>query len=66
MSDIHSFAAVQCPYCGEWNELAVDPSVEAQQYVEDCHVCCRPMLLTVGWDEDDGEPVVSARSENDG
>jgi len=60
-----SFIDLQCPYCGEWIDLALDPSVEAQQYVEDCQVCCRPMLVTVRWD-DDGAPVVSASAENDG
>ncbi|KLD76049.1 CPXCG motif-containing cysteine-rich protein [Xanthomonas hyacinthi] len=65
MSGIHIFTVLQCPYCGEWIDLALDPSVEAQQYVEDCQVCCRPMRVTVGWDED-GEPVVSASAENDG
>ena len=65
MSGMQSFIELQCPYCGEWIDLALDPSVEAQQYVEDCQVCCRPMLVTVGLDED-GAPMVSASAENDG
>lgn len=36
-----------CPYCGEPIELLVDYSVEAQQYIEDCQVCCRPMSVSV-------------------
>ncbi len=36
-----------CPCCGEPIELLVDYSVEAQQYIEDCQVCCRPMLVSV-------------------
>ena len=40
-----------CPYCGELNELAVDPGGGSpQSYVEDCHVCCRPWRVTVTFD----------------
>ncbi|HET6778977.1 MAG TPA: CPXCG motif-containing cysteine-rich protein, partial [Gemmatimonadales bacterium] len=36
-------ATVSCPYCGEVNEIALDPgSGSHQEYVEDCQVCCRP------------------------
>jgi hypothetical protein len=56
-------AWVECPYCGEEIELAVDPGGGSlQQYVEDCEVCCQPMQLTVSWD-DDG--VASARAASD-
>ena len=37
----------QCPYCGEAIELLVDCSVELQDYIEDCQVCCRPMQILV-------------------
>lgn len=40
-------AFVQCPYCGEDIEIVVDGSVDHQQYVEDCSVCCRPIVFTV-------------------
>jgi hypothetical protein len=36
-----------CPYCGEGIELVVDPSVPEQEYVEDCFVCCRPIVVNV-------------------
>ncbi|MDI3260012.1 MAG: CPXCG motif-containing cysteine-rich protein [Sinobacteraceae bacterium] len=38
-------ATVTCPYCWERVELSVDPSAGDQDYVEDCPVCCQPMLL---------------------
>lgn len=63
MTGTHQFVDLQCPYCGEWIDVALDPSVDVQQYVEDCQVCCKPMLMTVRWDED-GTPVVSAIAEN--
>ncbi|WP_336366319.1 CPXCG motif-containing cysteine-rich protein [Marinobacter sp. C2H3] len=56
--------SVQCPYCWEMLELSVDPSVPEQTYVEDCHVCCQPILLTVTYD-DDRVPSVEARAENE-
>jgi hypothetical protein len=34
---------VQCPYCGETFELAVDTSVGSQRFITDCEVCCRPL-----------------------
>lgn len=43
---------VACPYCGESIELLVDDSAGAQQYIEDCHVCCRPIVVTVVVDDD--------------
>jgi hypothetical protein len=41
-------AAVSCPYCGELVEIALDPGGgTAQEYVEDCEVCCRPWRVHV-------------------
>jgi len=58
------FQSIQCPYCGESIDVFVDDSVEHQQYVEDCQVCCRPINLTVTVAEADGARV-TARAEND-
>jgi hypothetical protein len=41
------FVAVQCPYCGERLETRVDLTAEEPSYIEDCHVCCRPIEFTV-------------------
>lgn len=35
-----------CPYCGENIQLLVDCSLEYQEYIEDCQVCCRPIQIT--------------------
>jgi hypothetical protein len=46
-------AHVVCPYCGAPNEIALDPgSGGEQEYVEDCHVCCRPILMYVTYGRD--------------
>jgi len=36
---------VGCPYCGERITLVVDLSVDEQDYIEDCFVCCRPIKI---------------------
>jgi endogenous inhibitor of DNA gyrase (YacG/DUF329 family) len=35
----------QCPYCGEPVEAVLDLSAGDQQYIEDCPVCCRPVVF---------------------
>ena len=35
-------AMVQCPFCGEHFELALDTSLPKQRFTTDCEVCCRP------------------------
>jgi hypothetical protein len=36
---------VTCPHCWEAIEIVLDLSAPEQQYVEDCFVCCRPILI---------------------
>jgi len=52
-----------CPCCGERIEIVVDLSVEDQEYIEDCSVCCRPITLVIS--VVDGEATLSARGENE-
>lgn len=35
-----------CPHCGESINLTLDLSVPEQSYIEDCSVCCRPMMVS--------------------
>ena len=42
-----------CPHCWETISLTLDLSVPEQSYIEDCPVCCRPML--VSYSAADGE-----------
>jgi hypothetical protein len=35
-----------CPHCWETINLTLDLSVPEQSYIEDCPVCCKPMLVT--------------------
>jgi len=36
---------ISCPYCGEEIVIVLDVSIPAQEYFEDCFVCCRPILI---------------------
>ena len=49
---------VVCPYCGEANEVALDPGSGARQdYVEDCQVCCQPWRVVVRYRADGGASI---------
>jgi hypothetical protein len=41
---------ITCPYCGENFTLFIDDSVDEQNYIEDCWVCCRPINFHVSID----------------
>ena len=52
-----------CPCCGEAITLLVDYSIANQEYVEDCEVCCRPLVVAVAGM--DGEvPIVEVSPES--
>ena len=53
-------AVVWCPYCGETVTISVDAGGgSAQEYVEDCEVCCRPWQVAVTFRG--AEAIVSIR-----
>lgn len=37
----------RCPCCGELIGVVIDTSIETQEYVEDCEVCCRAIVVNV-------------------
>ena len=44
-------ADVTCPHCGETMTITLDPGGgRAQEYVEDCQVCCRPWRVRLWYD----------------
>lgn len=49
-----------CPFCGAPISMVLDLSVPAQRYIEDCEVCCRPILIQY---TTDGETVTAFRAE---
>jgi len=55
---------IGCPYCGEQIEIIIDCSIDSQDYIEDCSVCCRPINLAIIINTE-GEPQITARNENE-
>ena len=42
-----------CPYCWEEISMVLEMSVHNQTYVEDCEVCCHPIVIH--YSVEDGE-----------
>jgi transcription elongation factor Elf1 len=40
-----------CPYCGAAISVILDLSQRAEDYVEDCEVCCQPMRVAYATDD---------------
>jgi hypothetical protein len=60
---VEELASYPCPSCGEEIVVPVDASAgSAQEYVEDCPVCCCPVVLTVFVDPE-GNVAVRAQAE---
>ncbi|MFT4769495.1 MAG: hypothetical protein ACI8RN_002640 [Glaciecola sp.] len=55
---------VYCPYCGEPLTLLLDTGDSDMAYIEDCQVCCQPMVVNVR-SETDGELSVDVRREDE-
>ncbi|ATR81769.1 CPXCG motif-containing cysteine-rich protein [Pseudomonas sp. FFUP_PS_473] len=52
-----------CPYCGEEFEAVLDLSGGDQEYVEDCPVCCRPIVFML--QVHDGEWMLDLKREDE-
>jgi hypothetical protein len=61
MSALIQESVVTCPHCWEEITIVIDLSVEAQDYIEDCFVCCRPIRIV--YTADAGE-LVGVRVES--
>ncbi|MDX2319577.1 MAG: CPXCG motif-containing cysteine-rich protein [Moritella sp.] len=56
--------SIACPYCGETQEVLIDPADLGQQYIEDCQVCCKPINFLVAESADD-ELVVTVYTDDE-
>ncbi|MGZ3499136.1 MAG: CPXCG motif-containing cysteine-rich protein [Vulcanimicrobiaceae bacterium] len=53
-----------CPVCGETNALGIDTTGGARQrLIEDCPVCCRPLVFDIAVDRDGDATIVSVEPE---
>ncbi|WIO74612.1 CPXCG motif-containing cysteine-rich protein [Porticoccaceae bacterium LTM1] len=56
--------SISCPYCGESIEIIVSADEVSSEYIEDCQVCCRPIVIAVELNSKGGVTVF-VRTEND-
>ncbi len=49
-----------CPYCWQQISFVLDISIDEQEYVEDCEVCCRPIIARY---ISDGEEIASFEAD---
>ncbi len=56
--------SIGCPYCGETIKVLIDSTDMDQQYIEDCQVCCKPIIFLVS-ESMDGEVSVNVYSEDE-
>ena len=54
----------QCPYCWEEISMILDMSISQQTYIEDCEVCCRPIIVNYIV-TDEKEILLQARREDE-
>lgn len=54
---------LNCPYCGESTQVEIDCSVSAQEYIEDCQVCCQPINFYITVDNNNVQ--IQATNDNE-
>ena len=54
---------IPCPYCNETLYIEPEPSDDRVEYVEDCHVCCQPIVIRIKYSE--GGSQITAHKENE-
>jgi len=63
MNELHD-THIDCPYCGESINVLVDPSEAGHSYIEDCQVCCQPIVFLVHGDPH-GDLYLEVRREDE-
>lgn len=59
------YRSVQCPYCGAGFDLQIDCSAGTQTLVEDCRICCQPVLLQIEVETQGQLTALHVQREND-
>jgi hypothetical protein len=50
---MQAFTPIQCPFCGQSFDAAIETGHPSQRLIVDCEICCRPLEITV--ECEDGE-----------
>lgn len=56
---------LSCPWCGAPTTVMFDLSSQEGEFVEDCQVCCAPILYSIRYEIDTEYLLLSARRENE-
>ena len=56
---------VQCPYCGESFTTIADYSAGSQTYIEDCQICCQPIVFVLHTDNTGNMVDLEAHREDE-
>lgn len=62
--DLLEEQVIGCPYCGEPIEVLIDKQEAGHEYIEDCQVCCKPIVFNVIVNST-GHFIVTVRDENE-
>jgi|TARA_B110000438_G_scaffold283621_1_gene311829 hypothetical protein len=57
--------SITCPYC--WQRIDIEEPAKAEttvEFVTDCEVCCRPILVTAEWEPDEDTPYLTVEPES--
>ncbi len=65
LSDLIEDRLAECPFCGESFTAVVDCSAGSQRYVEDCPVCCQPILFQMDVDMEGRLSFLELHRENE-
>jgi transcription elongation factor Elf1 len=55
---------INCPYCGETIDVLLDTQDSESEYIEDCQVCCRPIVFKLS-EQLSGDIDVAVFTDND-
>ena len=63
MNPVETFTDL-CPWCSESVTFEFDTTFAEQEYIEDCSVCCAPILVKIRV-LDEGDPEVELHRDNE-
>lgn len=55
---------VACPWCGEVNTVMLDLTDASAEFIEDCQICCSPIVYTVHSSMNTDSRTLTATREN--
>ena len=57
--------SVSCPWCGELFDVLIEFTISEQEFIEDCSVCCRPIVFSLAIDNNGNIQELNINCEND-